>query len=112
MEDLKLVLSNGQEIALDGLALPLSITVSCDSMSALNDIWEKLNAEGALSEVKVLRNGSTCNAYKGVAIDGFQTVVNGDDTLTVHFYMHDNGEIQETENSEYVQVAKILLGEV
>lgn len=112
MEDLKLVLSNGQEIALDGLALPLSITVSCGSMPGLNDIWEKLNAEGALSEVKVLRNGSACNVYKGVAIDGFQTVMNGDGTLTVHFYMHDNGEAQETEDSEYAQAAKILLGEV
>lgn len=41
-------------------------------------------------------------------VDGAQIVDNGDDTLTVHFYMHDSGERAV---DEYVQAAKILLGE-
>lgn len=108
MEDLKMVLKNGQEIAIVGFALPLSITVNCKSIQGMTEIWEQLHNQEAMQKVEIIRDGLAGGTYFGVVVDGAQIVDNGDDTLTVHFYLHDSGERAV---DEYVQAAKILLGE-
>lgn len=108
MEELKMVLKNGQEIALVGFALPLSITMNCQSVQEMAEIWEQLHDQEAMERVEIDWDGLTSGTYFGVAVDGAQIVDNGDDTLTVHFYLHDGGERTA---DEYVQAAKILLGE-
>lgn len=108
MEDLKMVLKNGQEIAIVNFALPLSVAVHCKFIQEITEIWEQLHNQEAMEQVEIVRDGLTSGTYFGVMVDGAQIVDNGDDTLTVHFYLHDSGERVV---DEYVQAAKILLGE-
>lgn len=111
MEDLKMALSDGSEIAIVGFALPLTVTVNCGSMQEMVEIWDKLHTKDAMEQVTIVRDGMVSSVYHGVEVDGSQIVENGDGTLTVHFYMHDNGAGQASVDDGYVQAAKILLGE-
>lgn len=111
MEKLKMALGDGSEMEIVGFALPLSVTVKCDSAHEMADIWDRLHTEEAMEEVTIVQDGMASGVYFGVKVDGSQIVENGDGTLTVHFYMHDSGGRQTSVDAEYVQAAKILLGE-
>ena len=108
MEQLKMALGDGSVVEIVGFALPLSVAVNCTSMSEMTEIWGRLHTDACMSKVEILRDGVACGTYYGVKPDGAQIVENGDGGLTVHFYLHDSGERAE---DEYVQAAKILLGE-
>lgn len=110
MEELKVMLGDGSEIQIMGFALPLSVTVNCESMAEMAEIWERLHVDASMSKIEILRNGAVCGTYLDVETDGVRVVKNGDGALTVHFYMHDSGKQMEIEN-EYAQAARILLGE-
>lgn len=111
MEDLKMALDDGSEIAIVGFALPLTVTVNCGSIHEMAEIWDMLHAGEAMEQVTIIRDVVVSSVYHGVEVDGSQIVENGDGTLTVHFYMHDNGAGQASVDDGYVQAARILLGE-
>lgn len=111
MEELKMVLGDGKEIKIAGFALPLSVTANCESMAEMSEIWEQLHMDVSMSRIEILRDGAVCGTYFDVKTDGAQVIKNGDDTLTVHFYMQDSGSGQTELENEYAQAARILLGE-
>ncbi len=111
MEELKMVLGDGSGIEIVGFALPLSVTVNCESMAEMAEIWERLHMGTSMSKIEILRDSVVCGTYFDVKIDGVQVIKNGDDTLTAHFYMRDSGSSQTEMENEYAQAARILLGE-
>lgn len=106
MSELKAVLHDGSEIRIEEFALPIHLTVICTTRKELMDLWDRLSTDN-LSELSIQKNGEVQQMFTNVTLDGIQTVINADATLTVHFYMHGDGA---TDN-EYIQAAKILLGE-
>ena len=57
MEELKMVLGDRSEIEIVGFALPLSVTVNCDSMAEMAEMWERLHIDTSMSKIEILRNG-------------------------------------------------------
>lgn len=106
MSELKAVLHDGSEIGIEEFALPIHLTVICATREELMDLWDRLSTEN-LSELSIRKNGEVQQMFANVTLDGVQTIINADATLTVHFYMHGEGA---TDN-EYIQAARILLGE-
>lgn len=111
MEQLKMALGDGSEVALAGFALPLSVIVKCASISEMAEVWERLHTDACTSRVEILREGAVCGTYFGVKSEGAQILEDGDGGLTVHFYMRDSGGGQTELENEYAQAARILLGE-
>lgn len=108
--EVRLRLHDGTEIEVAEFAIPMQATVICADKKALFDLWDKLTPE-ALAEVTVLRNDAENQVFHGVSVDGVQTVVNPDGTLTAHFYLSGESESAGGGDTAYVTAAKILLGE-
>lgn len=110
--NLKLILMDGTELDIDAFGLPCHAVMTCASKEDMLAKWQLLTPMN-LSKVEVQQDGETVFAFSGAVLEGVQSVVNGDDTLTVHFYM--NGTRVETlsdSTQEYVTAAQIMMGEV
>lgn len=111
--DLKMILSDGAELSLDAFGIPCHAVMTCENRDTLNEVWDLLTEEN-LRQVFVRHGEDIVYAYKNCAINGVQSIVNGDGTLTVHFYL-DGERVKEAtltdEDVEYITAAKILLGE-
>lgn len=108
MENLKLVLADGTEIAIDEICLPMHVVIS-DTQENLLTVWQSLTAEN-LESVAVISNEETLASMAGAVLDGVQFVQNpGAETYTAHFYL---SAAVVSENPEYITAARILLGEV
>lgn len=110
--DLKMILLDGTELSIDAFGLPCHAVMTCESKEAMMAIWQQLTAMN-LSRIEVQQDGETVFAFAGCVLDGVQNVANGDGSLTVHFYMNGTrvGIVNETDQ-EYIQAAKIMMGEV
>ncbi len=111
MENLKMILFDGTELNLEGFGLPMHAVMTCQSSDEMLEKWKLLTPMN-LSRVEVRLNDESVFAYAGGALEGVQSVINPDGTVTVHFYM--TGERLEAVSqttAEYVTAAKILLGE-
>ncbi len=108
--EVRLRLHDGTEIEVMEFAIPMQATVACADRQALFNLWDKLTPE-ALTEVTVLQNSAENQVFHSVSVDGVQTLVNSDGTLTAHFYLSGESENAGVSNSEYVTAAKILMGE-
>lgn len=111
--DIKLILTDGTELSLDAFGLPCHAVMQAASPKAVVELWDKLTPYN-LRQIFVRQGDEVMFAYKDCAINGEQSIVNGDGTLTVHFYL-DGTRIKEAtltdEDREYITAAKILLGE-
>lgn len=111
MNDLKMILFDGSEIALDAFGLPMHAVMTCKSKDDLMEKWNRLTPAN-LARAAVVLDGETVFAYTGGSVEGMQSIDNGDGTMTVHFYMRGvRQEIVSEENAEYITAARILLGE-
>lgn len=109
--DIKLILTDGSELSLDAFGLPCHAVMTCASKEELLQKWQMMTPMN-LSKVEVQQDGDVVFAFAGCVLEGVQSVVNGDDSLTVHFYL--NGakvDILNESDLEYIQAAKIMMGE-
>lgn len=75
------------------------------------DIWVQLTLDN-LQELQITQDdGTVIHTLHGAVVDGQQSVTNPDGTLTVHFYLSETETGNATKDAEYIQAAKILLGE-
>ena len=113
MDNLKMILFDGSEIGLDAFGLPCHAVMQCADKAETLALWDRLN-EGNLKQVFVRQGDEVVFAFKDCSVNGEQSIVNGDGSLTVHFYL-DGERIKEAaltdEDREYITAAKILLGE-
>ena len=113
MSNLKMILYDGTELSLDAFGLPCHAVMQAANPEAVVEIWSKLTPD-SLKQVYVRQDDDLMFAYKDCSVNGQQSIVNGDGTLTVHFYL-DGTRIKEAtltdEDREYIAAAKILLGE-
>lgn len=112
MNNLKMILMDGTELSIEAFGLPMHCVMTCASKEELLEKWQLFTPMN-LSTVQVQQDGETVFAYSGATLEGVQSVVNGDGTLTVHFYM--SGVRTETlsdTTQEYVTAAQIMMGEV
>lgn len=111
MDNLKMILFDGTALALDAFGLPMHAVMTCASEDDMMARW-KLLTPANLARVEIKQDGETVFAYTGGTLDGVQSVINGDGTLTVHFYMKGTRfEVMSDTSTEYITAAKILLGE-
>ena len=107
-------LADGELIGIDGFGTPLYTVATYASKAEALAVWEKLTPE-ALAEIAIVEaeSGSTVAAFKNVVLDA--VVFNGDwkGLVTVQLQMHGDA-VGETpaEDADYIEAAKILLGEV
>lgn len=112
MNDLKMILFDGTELELEGFTLPMHAVLICEDKADFLAKWEALS-EMNLSKVTIQQGGVAVYEFTGGQIDGAQYIMNGDGTLTAHFYM--NGvrqEVMDDKTREYVTAAQIMMGEV
>lgn len=113
MDNLTMILADNTEMRLEAFGLPCHAVMLCESRETLNEIWDALTEEN-LRQIFVREGDEIVYAYRDCCVNGQQAIVNGDGTLTVHFYL-DGTRIKEAaltdEDREYIQAAKILLGE-
>lgn len=105
---LSLRLANGAKIPMDEVTLPLHTVAVYKDMTALTEVYVQLTKEN-LGEVSVMQDEQVIEQLSGVMLDGMQAVNNGDGTMTAHFYF--SGVVETSYADDYVQAAKILLGE-
>lgn len=83
-------------------------SIDFSDKAAFLEAWDKMTRDN-LSKV-IVRSGDTIvTTVLNLILDGTQAVYNGDGTVTGHFYFH-GGEFAQPD-AEYIEAAKILLGE-
>lgn len=108
MNNLKLILHDGTEIRIDAFSLPIHVVIECKTQEELMSYWNMLTADKLIT-LQVMCGDDLAFAFEHGNLDCVQSMLNGDGTITGHFYFR--GENAGLGNSEYVQAAKILLGE-
>ena len=103
---LQLILRDGSAIDIVEAGYTKHFVVICEDADAFKDLWDQMTDEN-LEEVQITDNGNTIHTITGMTLNGTQTVVNSDGTITGHFYM-DGGEYV---SDEYSEAGRILLGE-
>lgn len=106
--ELLLHLANGAQVSLSEFTLPLHAVAVYADMTALTNVYSQFTAAN-LSQISVSQDGETIQKLTNVSMDSMQVVNNGDGTITAHFYF--SGTTENAHDADYVQAAKILLGE-
>ena len=110
MNDLKMTLANGEEVAIDSFALPLHVIVNSASKTAALAVWQKLTPAN-LETVTFFENEEQTAEFANVKITSVQFVMNEDsNVITSHYFMCGENRSNSDED-DYVTAAKILLGE-
>lgn len=107
--ELKLILKDNTEIILADGNFIQKFTTICKNKQEINYLWNKMTSEN-LSDVKIILGENIIQTIKNIVIDGMQIAYNSDQTYTVHFYFY-GAEFGNEQQKEYIQAAKILLGE-
>ena len=109
---LKLILNDNTEMELADGGFMSQFVILFNSRTAFNTAWGKLTPEN-LSSVIIQLDGQTIQRLQGLTLDGVQAVYNSGGTITGHFYFHgaEPVGVKTQEDEEYIQAAKILLGE-
>lgn len=109
MKDLKMILTDGTEVAIEEFTLPMHVVAACTSKEDVLALWDRLMPEN-LTEVKITEGGEPLFTFLNAGVVGQQSVLNPDNSITAHFYL--DGERVALADPEYEAAAKILLGEV
>lgn len=111
MNDLKMILLDGTELSLEAFGLPMHAVMTCADKEEMLARWKLLTALN-LSRVEVQQAGAAVFTFTGAVLDGVQSVLNGDGSMTVHFYMSGTRvEALDATSQEYITAAQIMLGE-
>ncbi len=111
MNTIKMLLKDESEVVLVEFAVPMHATVKCDTDEEAMAIWKRLTKEN-LSSVMVTLNGEVIMQFSDALLSGVQCVMNPDGTITEHIYMQGNKSPMNEEEIEYINAARVLLGEV
>lgn len=111
MNKFAVLLKDGTEIAVDEATIAPSFVVNTGSKEAVMEIWDKLTTEN-LSEIQLTKEDTVIGTFYDASVENVQILVNPDGTTTAHFYLIGGAASSAVESdNEYVQAAKILLGE-
>lgn len=106
--ELLMHLANGAEVKLNEFTLPMHGLAVYADMTALTNVYAQFTAAN-LSQISIIQDGETVQKMTDVSLESMQVVPNGDGTISTHFYF--SGRVQETHDAEYMEAARILLGE-
>ena len=105
------LLKDGAEIAVDEASIAPSFVVNTATKEDAVEIWNKLTIE-SMKEIQVKKDDVVVGTFYDATVEGVQFVVNSNGSTTAHFYLNAGVASSTTESdNEYVQAAKILLGE-
>lgn len=108
---MNMILHNGTTIPIVDGSYTGAVILIVEDRQALMDTWAQLTPDN-LTEVHITRDDDTpLHTLHGAVMDSMQVVSNPDGTLTVHFYLSETITGDVPTDAEYVQAAKILLGE-
>jgi len=108
MSNLKMVLADGTQMDIAEFGLPMHAVLICADDAEMKEKWAQLTPD-KLASMQIQENGDTIFTFSSVTLDGLQCVMNGDGTVTAHFYM--SGTNTTRVDTEYAEAGKILLGE-
>lgn len=106
-------LANGERIGIDGFGIPLYAVATYASKADALAAWDKMTPE-ALAEVAIVEedSGNIVASFTNVVLDAV-TFNGAGEYITVQFHMHgDAAGEASAEDADYIEAAKILLGEV
>ena len=107
--ELKLILKDNTEIVLADGNFIQKFTTICNNKQEIDYLWNKMSSEN-LSDVRITLGDELIQTIKDIIIDGMQIAYNSNGTFTVHFYFY-GATYGNERQKEYIQAAKILLGE-
>lgn len=110
MNSLKMVLNDSIEIAIREFAIPMHAIVECANEDEVMSIWKQLTTEN-LVKLDITLDGEVMMQYRYAGLNGVQSIINADGTVTAHIYMDGEKVPLNEEEIEYINAAKILLGE-
>ena len=112
MDNLKMLLNNGTELRLEAFGVPCHCVMLCEDKDVMTEVWDTLT-EANLRRVYIQQGDVVIMAFNDCFLNGQQSVVNPDGSLTVHFYLDGTRDnLVSDDDREYIEAAKILLGEV
>lgn len=107
--ELTLTLSDQTVIKLTDAGYTKKFTTICNNKEQIVYLWNKMTpANTSIAWIKL--GEEVIQVLTGLIVDGLQIVYNEDETYTVHFYFY-NASYSKDVDAEYIQAAKILLGE-
>lgn len=107
-------LANGEQIGIDGFGTPLYAVATFASKADALAAWGKMTPE-ALEEITIseAESGNIVATFLNVVLDSLSFSDSGEGRLMTQFYMHGDAAGDSTiEDADYIEAAKILLGEV
>lgn len=107
--ELTLTLSDQTVIKLTDAGFIRKFTTICKNKEEVFYLWNKMTpANTSIAWIKL--EDEVLQVLEGLIVDGIQIIYNNDDTYTVHFYFY-GASYTKDEDKEYIEAAKILLGE-
>lgn len=106
---LMLILNDQTAVELTDATYTSKFSTVCETKEEVFYLWNKMNRQNT-SRVEIKIGEQTIQVITGLIIDGIQITYNPNNTYTVHFYYYGASYAKDIEQ-EYVQAAKILLGE-
>ena len=106
---LTLTLNDQTIIELTDANYTSKFSMVCETKEQVFYLWNKMTEQNT-SRVEIKIGEQTIQVITGLIIDGMQITYNPDKTYTVHFYYYGASYAKDVDQ-EYVQAAKILLGE-
>ena len=113
MSVFKIKLRDGTEYQLADGDIGSKFSIVCNSKEVFLGIWQTMTNEN-LSEVTVTIDGNILTVMKYLILDGTQAIFSPTGTIMGLFYFHGaeyNTPVQPYDE-DYIEAAKILLGEV
>lgn len=108
---MNMILHDGTQIPIIDGSYTGTVILILEDRKALMDIWDQLTRDN-LKEVKITHDdGTLIRTMHNLSLEGIQTVNNPEGTITAHFYLQETETGNVTTDAEYIQAAKILLGE-
>lgn len=112
MSVFKIQFRDGTEYQLADGDIGSKFSIICPDRETYLDIWQSMTNEN-LSEVTVLVNDNMLTVMRYLILDGTQAIISPTGTIMGLFYFH--GAVYDTPieplDTEYIEAAKILLGE-
>lgn len=113
MSFIKIVLKDKTELIVDQVNFPADIIKCYNTKEELLSVWNMLTDDN-MSEMEVYEGDVKTMVLENYTLDGIQTVINDDGTITGHFYLRDGvyksvvvDEVAEAEKKEILdKVAK------
>jgi hypothetical protein len=108
MNQFRIILVDGTEYVLADASFGSKFTIICADKAEFESVWDKMTREN-MARVTITSDGSAVTTINNLIPDGVQAVYNQGGTVTGHFYFH-GGSFVPAE-AEYIEAARILLGE-